>query len=443
MSKKAFGMIALSLGCALAGAGGTFYWHHLDKQKLTAEFTSQLQVLEQQIQAIGLLQDVYRVRMDVTAGQQIKEEMLEVTQLPTSMITDQFVTSPKAVVGQMFKVDIKAGTPLMLNCVMEDTLTDDMRELDIDACSWPIGLKVGDYFDLNITYPYGETFTILSHVRVDAMNGTTVKVRLNAMERHMYEAAKVDFYINVGSSIDAVKYIEPGLQKKATEYYAVPDNIMAVISADPNIISKADEALRDKRRNLINEVTDFAENDTNLAVIQSGRSSLWEARNQGETARKEEEERKKREAEEAAEQAALYGDTVGGTGSGAAADYTPAEPSNEYEYVNPAEMQAGDTIDMSNNQQVPTTTESTPTASATPSSPTTDAPPPTAQATNAPQATEPSSDTSSTGTAPLADSDPGKVMSQSSDIGQVAEDETYLQEQQEQMFDFERGQGVE
>lgn len=238
-------------------------------------FQKDLAVLEQTIKDIGPFIEVYSVRNTSEPGDEVLEENLTSLQIPASMVSDTYIQDSSLAVSKYYKVTVRPGTPLTTDMLMEEESNDSLRELDIIADTWPIGLKKGDYIDFEITYPYGETYIVLSHIRVNAINNGTIKVNLNSLERHLYGAALVDYFVQIenGSAINMVKYTDPGIQIPAEVTYSVPKNILAVITQDPNVVNKVDAALNAKRRTMIDAAVAAAPVGDSQA-INSGRSLI-------------------------------------------------------------------------------------------------------------------------------------------------------------------------
>jgi hypothetical protein len=238
-------------------------------------FQQELSVLQETIKSIGPFVDVYSVRSASKPGDEILDENLSLLQIPAAMINDTYILDPSLAVGKFYKVAVHPGTPLTSDLLMEEELVDSVREMDIIANTWPIGLQVGDYIDFEITYPFGENYVVLSHVRVSAINNGTIKAKLTSTERHLYGASLVDYFVRMdkGSSINMVKYTEPGIQLPAEVTYSVPKNILAVITQDPNVIDKVDTVLNSKRRSIIDAGVTAIDDDDGFKIA-SGRTMI-------------------------------------------------------------------------------------------------------------------------------------------------------------------------
>ncbi len=256
---------------ALVG-GGLFYKHKVDVQMneyetQIADAQTQINDLQTQINYTGELTTVYELVEDVHGGTKISPEQLREVQMPVAMTTNcPHVEDDYN--GMYYLYDIKQGQVLSYNQMMDFSVDDNMRELDIVVDVSPIGLEVGDYVDVNISFTLGQIFTGITHKRVAAINGNVLKLIVDPKDIYVYESMKVDRAIYKGTVISAVKYIEGGAQLAGADYYPVRLQTMTTLVQDPNVtmdfssLSTADRDLLERQLNssdenindLINEV---------------------------------------------------------------------------------------------------------------------------------------------------------------------------------------------
>lgn len=255
------GVIAAASIIVIAGAtnAGQYFLWEKHKEELTLDYEDQIYLMQQTLDEIGPLTDVYTVLEKGEAGQSITQEDLALIQMPQSMVGDSYILDPETVVGKYYKVNISHGVPITSDLMMEEAMDDTTREYDIVADIWPVALKTGDYIDVEIIYPNGEKFVVLAKKRVDSIVGQTVKTTMNGTERYLYQGALVDYYLSIadGAQLRFTKYVEPGVQKAAQVYYSIPDNVVTVMNIDPNIVEKANSAVETARRSIIKNSMDF------------------------------------------------------------------------------------------------------------------------------------------------------------------------------------------
>ncbi|MFB9277210.1 hypothetical protein [Cohnella cellulosilytica] len=248
------------------------------QEKMKTAYEGQIDDLQAKLDAIGPMVPIWTVAEDAPdlyPGKVVEHSDLAYQEIPESLLNRSFILEPDTIVGKYYKIALHGGTPLSMDLVMNEPLEDTIREFDVVASMLPIGLKVGDYVDYRIVYPLGEDFIVLTHKRIEAINDKTIKFKLNETEIHYYQAALIDYLLNKdkGSILYMAKYVEPGLQKPATEYYAIPANIEAVMLADPNILEKIDGDMNATMRKLIEAgIGNVSDEDGNK--IASGRSEI-------------------------------------------------------------------------------------------------------------------------------------------------------------------------
>ncbi|THF74754.1 SAF domain-containing protein [Cohnella fermenti] len=258
---------------------GQYYWIWGPKQEqIKADLNGRIELLQATLDNIGPMVDIWAVREEAAEtfpGQQIQMADLEARQIPESLLSPSYILEPETIVGKYYKVALTPGTPLSMGLVMEEPIDDTTREYDLFANLSPIGLKVGDYVDYRIVYPMGEDYIVLTHKRIEAINGKSVKFKMSEAEIHFYQAALLDYFLQSekGAMLYMTKYVEPGIQKAATEYYAVPKNIEAIMIADPNLVQKLDTRLNDTARTMIDAGTANILDEAGQA-IRSGRDEV-------------------------------------------------------------------------------------------------------------------------------------------------------------------------
>ena len=242
MTREKVVTIIAILGVTTVTNLGQFALQNIEKKRIAEEYQAQVDAANATLEQLGNLVTCYTIegRDDIEPGDPVVEDDIGDLLLPESSVTEQYITDPKEVVGKYYKIAVHPGTPLTKDMFMEDIIDDTIRDIDIVIDSWPVGLKVGDYIDVRLTYPKGEDYIVLPHKRVYDINGSSIKVHLSEREILFFGAAVIDKAVNAsyGSTITATKYVDPGMQQPALVYYQVPDNIMEVISNDPNILDK-------------------------------------------------------------------------------------------------------------------------------------------------------------------------------------------------------------
>lgn len=236
-------VIIVLLFLCVAGAGGFGTWH-FRTQSLTAQAEKQSMVsqnmqLQSKLDAIGTITNVCTVVDTVECGDVITTEDLTVMSIPESAVVNNTITDPSQIVGLYWKVDVNPGTPITADLVMGNELSATAYELDMVFDYLPLGLSVGDYVNVLITLPYGETYCVMTHKRVEQLltSKSTIKVYVDSAEHTLWISAKKDaaLYGNKGMSLSVVKYVEPGVQDAAIPFYPVRAEVANAVKDNPNI----------------------------------------------------------------------------------------------------------------------------------------------------------------------------------------------------------------
>jgi hypothetical protein len=246
-------LILLLVAAALVTNGAQFFVQYKISANKAATFVAELAELQYAIDSVGPIVECWTPTTTTKPGQEITPSDLTKQSIPESFINDSFVLDQSKLVGRLFKIALYPGTPITSDAVMEEKLVDSTRDVDITAARWPVGMGVGDFVDLRITYPFGQDYVVLSHVRIQDITDKALKVYLDELNQHRYLGALVDYYINrdKGTDLYFTKYIEPGLQDPAVIYYAVPQEIQTTMALDPNIVDQAAAAVNQNIRYMI------------------------------------------------------------------------------------------------------------------------------------------------------------------------------------------------
>jgi hypothetical protein len=158
------------------------------------------------------------------------------------------------------KLDMKQNTVITLEMIAksDEALTDDIRRQEYNCVVLPLDLETGDYVDLRLLLPNGQDYIVVSKKQVtiaaaeDSAAGTlwkspdTIWVNLGEDEILSMSCAIVDAYKIAGAKLYATVYTDPGMQKAAIPTYLINAETAALIQKDPNVLSEALTALRNR-----------------------------------------------------------------------------------------------------------------------------------------------------------------------------------------------------
>lgn len=190
----------------------------------------------------------------------------------SDILPENIITDLSQLEGMMYKLDLTAGTYLTTDMIQPEILTDDMRELDVIVGELPIGLEVGDYVDLRISFPLGQDYIAMSHKKVLEINQNTLKLIVNEEDFYIYESLKTDLALYRATKLYAVRYLEAGIQAAAENYYPCTLDVIKVRILDPNMDTSDYSTELDNREKLevaLAEGVNSQKIDTNQSVTSS------------------------------------------------------------------------------------------------------------------------------------------------------------------------------
>lgn len=312
MRKVNIGLLAATVILAILNVVQFIVWRNISVNTAEA-FASEISNLEATIAAYGPDVSVWTVTNSVKAGDEIEVDNLQQVTIPSSVDNDQYAHSTDELVGRYFKIAVNPGTPITTNMTMAEEVEDNMRDRDIVLDRITVGIEEGDYIDVRITMPYGDDYLVLSHKRVYGLGDNTVKLYLSEFEWLQYQGALIDYYLNsqYGCTLYADKYVEPGIQSDAIEYYTVPTNIAELMQKDPNIMdtdpAKATAKELEQWRSAIEEALVIFRDeedtvDTDGSKFSEGRQAFNESVNSDRSTQAEEDAEAEANAEEEAEE---------------------------------------------------------------------------------------------------------------------------------------------
>ncbi len=152
--------------------------------------------------------------------------------------------------GLKAKVDLNPGTVLTSDVTYEDeALAADVRKQEYNIVTLPTQLQTGEYVDIRLRLPNGQDYIVVSHkeATIPTINGVDSQncvwmnmseVEILNMSSAIVEAARMN-----GAKLYATRYVEAGMQQAATVTYLPSDEVIALMSKDPNAVQAAKNEL--------------------------------------------------------------------------------------------------------------------------------------------------------------------------------------------------------
>lgn len=217
----------------------------------------------------------YVLNRDIKSGEKVTVDMFTPISTYQSMVPQNYINSAnvasldenKALIA---KIDMSKNTVVTTNSVVteDQTVTNDIRTMEYNMFTLPINVDIGDFVDIRITFPNGQDYIIASKKEIKNVQGNTITFELPEQDILMLNSAIVESYIMTASNIYIAKYVEPGLQEKATNTYTPTAEVIKLIASDSNIVSSAKKELAEKFN------TDLRNNEMNSSINQYSEDAL-------------------------------------------------------------------------------------------------------------------------------------------------------------------------
>lgn len=185
----------------------------------------------------------------------------------------QEVQNEEKVEYSLSQVPIVAKVTMAPNTVLTNTLiakstekvTDDLRKQEYSVILLTSQIESGDYIDIRLRMPDGTDYIVASHKEVEIPvigetdSPNTISIQVTEDEIVTISNAIVESYMMPGSLLYATRYVEPGLQEKATPTYLPSQKVKTLIDQNPNVTEVAKRELDARytngtNRNNINDV---------------------------------------------------------------------------------------------------------------------------------------------------------------------------------------------
>lgn len=222
------------------------------KKEVTLRDT-QIQNLDATLTDIGEVQTGYVVKKAVRAGEKITSENIAEVVEPVSVPVKlglNVVTTQEGIMDKFFRASLTEGTIITNDDLVASKIDNTARYFDLVIDEMPIGIVVGDYIDIRITFPYSQDFIAIAHKKIEQINSGIAKVVLNENEIYAYQSMLMDKAVYAGTKIYAVKYFDAGAQQVAEVYYPLNTNLAELSAMNPNLLELVKQEMIAKRAQL-------------------------------------------------------------------------------------------------------------------------------------------------------------------------------------------------
>jgi len=175
----------------------------------------------------------YRLISEIKSGEQIDPSKVERVKVAANNLPADYINETIDVTAYKSKINLQAGTILSASLLYSgEELADSTRLIEYNMLTLPSNLTVGDYIDVRFTMPSGQNYIVLSKKQVKNIQGTTVTLYLTEDEILMMSSAIIESYVMKASNLQAIKYVQAGIQESSTPTYSVNSDVYQLIMAN-------------------------------------------------------------------------------------------------------------------------------------------------------------------------------------------------------------------
>ena len=246
-------VLILFIVLTAAIAGSAYYIYQMKIAEIQKVSDEKIQDLSFQLYLLN--KEAYIPKEEIKYGTILTQELFEKVNI--KLETEQGLLLDETDMGKINTVTLPAGSVVLKSMTSESKLADDIREVEFNMFLIQSNQEDGDFVDVRITFPNGESYIVLSKKQLKALNlkENTVWLWLDESEILNISSAIIDAYIHPGSKLHVTTYVLPGLQEAAIPFYPANTDVLDLMKKDPNILQKASDTLaREARATLVNHL---------------------------------------------------------------------------------------------------------------------------------------------------------------------------------------------
>ena len=139
----------------------------------------------------------------------------------------------------VMRCDITKHCRYQIADLFEEDFPDDLRMMEYTVINLPNRLEEGSFIDVRIMFPNGLDYIILSkkkvidHWREEGRQDSLIYLHMTEEEILRMSSAIVDASLVEGSSLYAVEYVAPDIEK-TTKTYPANLEVLELISINPS-----------------------------------------------------------------------------------------------------------------------------------------------------------------------------------------------------------------
>lgn len=195
---------------------------------------------------------VCQLKTSVNSGDEITEGMIEIVTLPSTSVPIDALKELSKDSATIARVDLGKGAILSSGVVAKDEseLSNSLRYVEYNMITIPTDIFAGEYVDIRLRLSNTQDLIVISKKEIVNLRDNTIGLHLTEEEIIILNSAIVETYaMNGGAELYIAKYVNAGTQTAAKYTYSPTEEVVALITANPNIVQEARESIADKYYN--------------------------------------------------------------------------------------------------------------------------------------------------------------------------------------------------
>lgn len=254
------------------------------------ELDSKINQLTTELNDARSVVQVYKVGdFDIRAGATLRMDMLNIANINGANYLDCFITEEEIndYLGKKFKTLVTKDSILIKSMFREKSKYEEqIYQMDIVPPFFPVGLREGDYIDINIVIPPAHTFKVMSHREVSKITESVLTINVSPAEEVLMQQVYSDTSKSGTDYVKGVrwyvtKYIEDDENQIA--FYPVDNRMEPLVNLNPNINDKSRLINKNVRRyvDYLLTLTTYNEKDYELSEAEAQYFNQKDANVQG------------------------------------------------------------------------------------------------------------------------------------------------------------------
>ena len=230
-------VVLLCIGCGVLG----FFVFRIKKANTELDAQNQALIIQMsnmqtqhQSEVIDTIQ-VFRYKSNIRSGAYITEDDVEPVQIAAATYTDAFIRTVNDLPAYAAKNLSKDTIVQKADFTYDEYVSDKKFTKELSFTSLPLGLQVGDYVDIRILLPNGESYVVLNHIRVEAIESTSISIKVSEEEVALVTGMIMDQAVyNSYVLFYLERYLDPGADNSIA-FYPVCNELAEFYKFNPNI----------------------------------------------------------------------------------------------------------------------------------------------------------------------------------------------------------------